>query len=283
MPYLNPRPEFVHALARKWQEADLEAGDREFAVEGTLIRHSWAAKCTRAIWYSMDESIDGEAFDLATHHTFGIGRTVHELWQEAITETFGDLPGYKVEHEVKVHLPASRSSGHIDTVITAPDETVAVELKTINGTGYQYAIGAARGEAQGPRWSAVVQGSVNAYGIDADRLVLPYLPLESISKTAALKKGIDELLRCGAEWVLDKDEFTAIAERELERWQWLAELKESGAPSGLPPRWLPDPELPPRSVVIDPDRGTTLNPEGQPGRTWQCDYCSYREQCKRDG
>lgn len=280
MPYLNPNPEFVHALARKWQREDLEEGDREFAVPGTLIRHSWAAKCSRAIAYSMQE-VEGDALDLPAHYTFGIGRALHELWQEAITEAYADVEGYSVEHEVAVHLPACSSSGHIDTVVSGPDEKVAVELKTINGTGYQFAIGMGRGPAQGPRWSAVVQGSVNAYGIDADRLVLPYLPLESISKGKALKANVDELLRCGAEWVLEPEEFRPIAEREIERWQWLTELHKRD--QDLPPRWLPDPSLPPRSVVVDPTRGTTLNPEGEGGKTWMCDYCDYQRKCVQDG
>lgn len=280
-------PRFVHVLARKWETADEEEGPREFAVESARVRHSWAAKCSRQLYYLVKGEEPAEEADLARSWTFGIGRALHNDWQEALTE-YCDREGSDIEHEVVCYIPEVPSAGHIDSVITEyteqgtqPWKKIAVELKTINGTGYEFAIGAKR-EPRGPRWSAVVQGAVNAYAIGADELVLPYVPLESISKTQAAKKGIPDLLRCGAEWTLTKDQFTPIAEQEIERWRWIVQNVDD--PSSPPvPRWIWDPELPERSIVTDPSRGHTMSQDGVGGRTWMCDYCDFRDRCLRDG
>ena len=281
-------PTLAHTLAQKWKELDDEEGDRPHAVEGTRIRHSWAAKCSRAMWYRIMGYEPSEGLDLAAHWTFGIGRKLHEEFQQALTDRFADDPGVKVEHEVEIHIPRVDSSGHVDTEITEldpePDSPnghflTSIEIKTINGWGYKKAVGGLKYPADGPRWSAVVQGAINASASEADQMMIIYLPLESISKGQAERYGLDESLRHGAQWTYSPSEFNKIADDELDRWAWILKCAEE---ERMPPRWIPDPYLPDRSMVTDPSTGATVNPEGATAKTWMCDYCEFQTRCKGD-
>lgn len=237
------------------------------------------------MYYSMTGVEPSDPMDDAGTWSVNIGSKVHEDWQQALSEKLEGVA--EVTHEEHVHIPEANSSGHIDTVVRHLSEeglhevvnTTAIEVKTINGTGYQYSIGAARGPAKGPRWSAFLQGAVNAHGIRADIMKVVYLPLESISKTKARKENVPDALRTGAEWTYTRDQFEGPALEEIERWMWLIDCHEK---QFKPPRWIPDPDLPPRSVVTNPTNGSTMNPEGQGGRTWMCEYCDFYSYCVTD-
>lgn len=274
---VNPSPDVMpwasNILAEEWMADALKEGEREFAVPGTRIRHSWAGMCSRRIWYEMQKVEPTNPLNETSYYTFGIGQALHEKYQEKLQLKYGD----SVTIEEKIHNKDANSSGHVDATLRL-DRTISMEIKTINDVGYKKAIGLP-GTPQGPRYLAITQGAVNAVTQDADELIIVYLPLAAISRTQSSRYGVPPELCHGAQWTITKDEFTEIGERELERFKW---LNYSFDNNEKPPRWIPDPDLPERSLVVDPLKGVTLNPEGVKARTWQCDYCPFQDYCARD-
>ena len=166
-------------------------------AEGARMRHSNAAKCSRALSFQLAGFV-AEPIDAAGLHIMNEGQLLHEQVQQALVDAYGD----QCETEVVCTIPAADSAGHIDAVIwtrpptcQCPEECectphkVALELKTVGGFAFKAAMGE-RGPAEGPRYSAVVQGALNAYAIGADELVIAYLATEAISKQAASRKGV---------------------------------------------------------------------------------------------
>lgn len=283
---------FAPRLAEAWA-ATVDQGDKAFAHEDTMIRHSWAGGCARRIAYDIAGAEKTEPLTLADHWRFGIGTLAHERWQEVMVEAFPEA-----EVEVKVRIDEIPSSGHIDLVLremieeSTPDDdggnvhVTAMELKTINGFGFKAAIGA-RGEAEGPRHSALLQGALNAHAVDADELVIVYLSLENLSPRELNKMwpGGESWQRFAAEWTYTRDEYEPLAEAEISRLRRIVEFVEAGDEV---PRLLSDP---PGAIVINPvDQvgygryqvvardGTVLGED----TTWVCAYCSYRTRCAID-
>lgn len=278
-------PWLAPLLAEKWAETV----DREpppMASDEARVRHSWAGNCARAVGYHMADVEVTEPLSVADFWRFGTGTVIHERWQEVVAVAF---PSAEVEK--KVVIPEIPSAGHIDLFIPGghvPDEvvplqnSVSVELKSINGFGFKKAIGA-RGEADGPRSSAALQGSLNAHAADADEMKIIYLSLENLSPRELKNIGSHEWQRFAAEWTYTRDEYEALAQPEIRRLskivQWVDEGKQ-------PPRTVP--EMPAGARITDPKTGAWLlsNQEGgviEAGKTWQCDYCPFRTRCIEDG
>lgn len=279
-------PRYAPVLARAWENT-VEKGELAFAVPGTRFRHSWAGKCARELSYLTLGYEPSEPFDEATYWVFGIGKAIHELWQQRLMDAF---PGCEVE--VNCRIDEMDSSGHIDAVITGDNsgvgvpagKKVALELKTINGFGFKMAIGA-RGKAEGPRDSAIIQGALNAHAVDADELVIVYLALENLSPREAHNKGLKEpWQRFSAEWSWTREQYEPIALAEIARVQQIHKIIDGG---NLAPRLIPS--LPAGAEIVDPLKGTwiqrdaTGNNIAQTGSFWGCAYCSFRSQCVADG
>lgn len=286
---------FAPALAQSWAKT-VDMGEKGFANEQARIRHSWAGECARQLGYQVmqREGLDvtkTEPMTVADYWRLGLGTLVHERWQEQMKVAFPNA-----EVEVQVGIEEIPSSGHIDLVDRGPHGSdwvgngepspfvVSMELKTINGFGFKQAVGA-QGVAQGPRTSALYQASLNAKAIDADECVLVYLTMENLSP-AMLKKlagaEAEEWRRFAAEWTLTRAQYEPLADKEIKRMKATLRVLDEG---NLPPRSIP--ELPRHARVTDPAKGTwQVVMEGavvDTGRTWQCDYCSYRTRCISDG
>ena len=160
-------------------------------------------------------------------------------------------------------------------------------MKTINGTGFKKAIG-----GEGPRHSALVQGAMYAHASNADLLIICYLTMELLSPNYAEAKGFDNTGRFGAEWHFTKEEFTPIAEAEINRLDWITEslvtwdgdeavLKEA---TEIPKMFSEyDPDIPWGAEIVDASNGSwILEEDGSllgKGRTWMCNYCNYQARC----
>lgn len=273
---------YAPVLAQAWAD---ELGDTslEFSVPESRIRHSWAGNCARSIAYEViqreaGEDLVTEPLSVADHWRFGIGTAAHEKWQE-VMQTLWD----EAQIEVTCSIPEVPSSGHIDLVMRDDErKLVAMELKTINGFGFKMAVGA-RGEAEGPRSSAVTQGALNGYSLGADEVVIVYLSLENLSPRELAKIGTEEWQRFSAEWTIPKDVFMPIAEREVKRFKKILEVVDAEA---LPPRAIPD--LPQGARVSNPATGAWLQFDNEgavinSGSTWHCAYCPFRSRCIADG
>ena len=274
-------PRFTGPIAEAWFEKWKETSDLAFAVEGTRIRHSWAGKCAREISYRLTDTDETEPMDLASAWTVTIGHLVHDMWQEYLQLVFPEA-----QIEVKGVIQEIDSSCHVDAVVTFEIEgkpwKVALELKSINGFGFKMAIGA-RGEAEGPRGSAIKQGALNAVAMGADELVIAYVSLENLSPREAEKLGLKQpWQRFTAEWSFDKEQFTAIANDEKVRLASILAIVDDGR---LAPRAIPD--LPRGARITDPTSGTwtIVDEKGgitNAGTTWQCNYCSFQSRCNAD-
>lgn len=243
---------------------------------------------------------------IAGYWTFGLGTAVHEMFQEIIVRDAATLwPGASVRIEPKVDLSVIGLAGsaHTDAVIEwpahvfvtepepgliigedHPPKRIAIELKSINGFGFKMAIGC-RGDAEGPRDSAIVQGALNALALDVDELVIINLSLESVSPREAQKMGWDESeewRRFTAEWTFTREEFEPIARAEVKRMNNILTTHDAGL---LVPRRVPG--TPPGARITDPSRGQwTVERDGSildVGTTWQCGYCNFRDRCTNDG
>ena len=160
---------------------------------------------------------------------------------------------------------------------------IVVELKTINGTGFKKSI-----QGEGPRHSAVLQGSLYAHALEADLLVVCYLAVELLSPGWAEAKGFDNYGRFGAEWHYTPDQFGPLAKQEIDRMEWITKVAHDGGGITDIPRSFSesDPDMPHGAEISDPATGIwshVINGDliGK-GKTWQCNYCRYQDLCISD-
>lgn len=278
------QPLVVPVLAQRWFDKyqvdnDLELGK---AIPERWFRASWAAKrCDRSLHYALTGTIATEPATLADYWRFGLGTMVHEYLQDTFVDLF---PGTQVEVPVDLQPIGLNGSATVDMVFESDAGRTVVEIKTINGFGFKKAATAFKGPAEGPRWSAVVQGSLAAAALDAN-LIVAYLSLENLSPSIALSYGDGTTVgQFAAEWHYDAETCVRIAADEVARVNRVMDMTNLEV---LPPRALHDPELPAGAVVSDPVKGGWTVREGDvivgAGRTWMCDYCDHRSQCVADG
>lgn len=294
----DARPRFLTAyadwLARK-RDAEEAAGGKPHAHD-TRLRHSDAGKCARAIALDL-AGVPREPMDAAGLHVVELGQMIHELVQERLADEYGD----DVECEVRCQIDGLDASGHVDAVITqhrdvsevpyqdlamdtgsnTEERRIAYELKSVGGYGYKSAVGAA-GPAEGPRYTAVRQGALNALAIDADELVIGMVATEAISQPQARRAGgLDEVARWAAEFTYSREEWEPIARSEQARLQRILDLYDDGL---LAPRAIPDPQIPHGALIADPTTGAWQHTDehGQVldvGQAWQCGYCPHQATC----
>lgn len=275
---------FMHVLAEKWM-----AEDRRVAkAADTRFRHSDGGGCSRAIAYAALELPWSNPVDISGIHVMERGRILHELLQEALRERYG------MAAEIDCLIDGFDGSGHADGLIIShlgprPDaqawpgkdrRVIVAEYKTVGGYTYKLAVGE-RSEPRGPRWMYVVQGALNAKALNADELVIGLLSVEAISKQVADRKHYSDVQRFCAEWTLTREEYEPIARAEIERVSTILAGLDEGE---LPPRTIPDPEMPANHVITDPRKGIWVeyDNQGHPldsKTTWHCAYCRWQNVC----
>lgn len=274
------------ALIRHW--AALDDRERDFAHPDALIRHSWAGRCSRALQYYVSNAEVTEALTEPDYYRFAIGKMSHDFWQALVVETLGDQGWTDLEPECEMVLTnddgSVLSAGHGDLYGVSPTGVPTMfEVKTINGFGFKSIIGQTN-QPPGPRSSDLLQGCMNALAKDCQELRMVYLALELVSPAVARKAGLDDLGRFCAEWTLTRDQWFPLASGERGRWERVVEHVASGVPIE---RHIPDPEIPDTATIVNPSSGQWNVTDDQgyvtdSGRTWHCDYCSFRTQCQTD-
>ena len=243
-----------------------------------IWRGSMAASCARQIAYRLCDTEPTNPLTGADYWRFGLGTMVHNQLKPAIDRWLDKEEGVTAIEEAEVEL-GEHGYGHVDLTLKAGDKTIVVELKTINGTGFKKAIG-----GEGPRHSALVQGAMYAHASNADLLIICYLTMELLSPNYAEAKGFDNTGRFGAEWHFTKEEFTPIAEAEINRLDWIADNLVQGLPHEVPKMFSEyDPDIPWGAEIVDASNGSwILEEDGSllgKGRTWMCNYCNYQDRC----
>lgn len=281
-PVENNRRLFLPRIVEYWEQ-DREAPSNP---EGTRWRGSQAASCARQIAYATAGSEETNPPGLADKWRMGLGSTVHEILAPAMERWAGKDSSLNIIEEWETPL-GEHGYGHADMLIeTGEGQRILLELKTINGFGYKQSVE----NSQGPRWSAVVQGSMYAHAAKADLLVIGYLAMELISPGRAAAKGIDEIGRFASEWHYTKEEFTPWAEAEVARLEGItSEIHDKGvAAHDIPRRFSHyDPDIPFGAEVTAPSSGKWMlrNEENaviDSGSTWMCNYCRFQKLCVKD-
>lgn len=158
-----------------------------------------------------------------------------------------------------------------------------------------------KGQAEGPAWSAIVQGALGAEAEGADELVVLDIAKNVISKMDRAKFGLPELERILAPFHFQRDTqieiptddpevlktatFPQIARRELRR---VYRINELILTNQAVPRVIDDPEVPTTARIVEPNgpknKGiwevrTRAGQVVQQGQYWGCGYCWHRTRC----
>jgi len=260
------RPQFTSLFVEDMQERNRELGPKPKAFD-TPFRYSDSGKCARAMSYSYFD-YPGEEFDLPSTFVTSLGTHLHELVQESIGRLYP-------EAQFEVASRCVTTSGSADAYIELDNgEKILYELKTINGTGFKKAIGLktrppAISNPAGPRASAILQAAVNAKQLACDTVIIGLVSYEAISRQTAAAAGLSEIERFIAEWEIPREVWEPIADAEIIRQLRILE--------DLDENYLSD-----RFVIDDNMQEVMLAPEDS-RQGWQCVYCSYSQQCLKDG
>lgn len=127
-------------------------------------------------------------------------------------------------------------------------------------------------DPQGPTWKAVAQAGMNALGIEFERqvrietLLMVVCTPGALSVRKARQMGVEGTARFVAEFRVPRETWEPVARRELQRLEGIFDTVDHG--------FIPD-----RVAIGDGGADERLTP----GRSWQCDYCSFRDLCEMDG
>ena len=255
-----------------------------------FYRGSYAASCSRQIWYKMTGVEETDSNSIADHWRMDLGSLVHEGLQSAISEV---MP--RAEHEVKVNLNSVGLAGsmHIDSVNFLTESVCeTVEIKTINGFGYKTSVTTMKGGPHGPRESAVVQAALGACAyqeahpelfVSGARIV--YLALENIAPSFATKIGLGgEVGRFCSEWFIPLAQCKVIVQRERDRIDVMIGQHTNGewVDPIIPLHPLETDRDPVKIRVKNPKTGAAVTNGGAGASSWQCNYCSHQSQCIQD-
>lgn len=171
----DPDPWFITPVINEWYDRYLGDGNdtRDFAVEGTRWRASWAGDCSRAIAYRLEGAEVTNPVTVADAWRFHTGSMLHDAIQSVILKRW---PNSEVEVKVRI---GDDGSGHADCLVVLDDGTrVAVEIKTIGLTGFKTStLGKSKSALpEGARVSAILQGALCAASMDPqpDQMVVAY-------------------------------------------------------------------------------------------------------------
>lgn len=273
----------VKPIVQQWYEDYVAAGmlDKAFAIPGSRVRASWAGDCAHKIALHVAGVEESDPMTVADVWRANVGTLIHEPVQAAIEKRY---PGST--SEVKVQI-GQHGSGHMDVWVVKEDgTTVAVEVKSINGTGFRRMVDAR--DPEGPRVKYVMQAALNAAAHDPqpDEMVVVVFSLECMSPKEAAKQGVaSEYGRFAAQWTYGKDQYLALAHDEQRRLERIVTVVDERG-TDFVPRLIPDPDLK-HHKVVNPYKGILAildenDREVGTGWTWQCGYCCYQSHCAEE-
>ena len=268
--YPVPEPVLGRLFANDLVRQEREKGRRELAFD-TPFRASDACACARKMGYDL-AGVSQEPATASGLHVMAFGTEIGERIGR-IAQTHYGPERCHLEEPCEID---GLVSGHADVwVKNVPDKgDVVFEIKCVGSFAFDKATGMNRPaykriNPEGPRLSAITQGSLYAAALRADWLCVLYVSREAVSINLADGAGLTELDRFCAEWWYNRAVFGGYATRELRRLQRYCDSFDVGVPY-------------PRECVGDQGQIVTLDPEAK-RKPWQCQYCNHHQYCVEDG
>ena len=129
---------FIHRIAEHWAQGS----EAPSTPDDMRWRGSQAGFCARKIAYDTLGLDKTDPPSTADYWRMGLGSVVHELLEPAVKAWLDTDDTVEIEEEVSVQL-GEHGYGHVDLVLrtrTDPQQTIVLELKTINGFGYKMSV-----------------------------------------------------------------------------------------------------------------------------------------------
>lgn len=244
------------AVAKRFREARAAQGDKPTAA-GTRLRCSDANACSRKIVFGMLKIPRDIPFTDDTLMAFRAGDFYHQVVQEALTIELNARCEVPVDYSPEISL-----SGSCDAVYNADGHTIAVEIKSMKGFGFDYCAGNRKSQnGPGPKPEHLVQAGMYALApqIGASKVHIIYMSKDS-GTCAEWLIGVDEELPH-----LENQTVRGMVEEELARLRGILEVVDGG---DLPKRYIPG-----VGVVEDPPAPDSRD------NPWNCRYCSWQPTC----
>ena len=285
IPQVEPSVTLTGPMAEYWMQRYLDSGrdDKPFAIDGTVVRGSWAGKCARQISYRMLGIEVTNPPDIAAFWRMEMGTITHDYWQAVGENMWGD----DFQVEVVATFMDEKGSLHSDALFKHPDfGMILVELKTVGGFKLKASLGLVKSaDGPGPSPDHFLQGALGAKAHGADKLMIIYIGQENINKGWAADKELHPAEKFSAEWMYTKEQWFPYGEKEENRLRAISELAKD---STLAPRHIP---------ILMPTGGRITNIKQsswelkhgeevtQVGAVWHgnyCLYCPFMERCEAD-
>lgn len=284
---------FARVLGLRWLDEDRAAGPLPTAVEGSRFRFSDSGACARAVAFAA-MGAPREPLDEAGLFVANMGKWLHEQWQAAMTDLYGERFG-----RAEVRGGDALASGHGDYRLDHGDgkRPTAFEYKSYGGFAFKLAVGCppASRVPQGPKLAHIIQGGLVALGMDAEDLVMIVAGRDVISHSFD-DRFPEVWRRYVRQWTIPRSVWEPLARAELDRVSTIVDMVDGGElPSRKPAAYPPDvlapldlePELPRRAVITNPTDGTWVvkDRDGSIAQTsgnrgwWECNYCGYQPIC----
>jgi hypothetical protein len=260
-------PVYAKVLLDEVHRQHLVGSNKPHAAD-TPFRHSDSGACARKLAFKYKGVPESNGFDGPSEWVAWLGTHLHEYWQRLCKERWN----IHAKEEYPVWDEDKLASGSLDLLhFNENAERVCVEMKTVNGTKFQYAVGVKKGKrphrikAKGPNAGHVIQLALNTIDSDADYGIIFYLSTEALSKFVELALDVKDLDRYVAEWKYTREELEPIAEEELRRLRVIKYCVDTL-------------DTMPQPLAVDDDFTRKLL-DPRTNENWECLYCSHRDVC----
>ena len=245
------------AITKRLREDREQRGEKPTAAN-TRLRCSDAHACSRRIAFGMLKIPRDIPLSDDSLMAFKAGDFYHQIAQEALTLALGARCEVPIDWSPQISL-----SGHCDAVYDGGDAPVAVEIKSMGGYGFEYAVGNRKSQSgPGPKPEHLVQAGLYALApqIRAAEVHIVYLSKDR-GTCAEWLIGVDQPLT----HLADSPTVESLVAAEIERLQGLLKRVDGGQ---LPKRFIPG-----FGVVDDPPES------GSRAQPWNCRFCAWQPTC----
>ncbi len=284
-------PWFLRELFTMWRanEDALDAEDvHEREPDAPYYASDSGKRCTRALYYAFN-GVEGEDIPLPQLWKIKLGVMVHRALELLVAGHPTWVP--EVRYRLEPVGIAGRGRADLvlyDTTAEVPDRKVraVLDYQCVGGYPFKLASTTFNGGPRGPMLGKKIQTALGVVAMDAEEGIVVNIALENLGADFAKRELTpDALERFCTQWTMTRDYCEALVKHEKHRVDRAMEFYRA---KQLPLRSISIPDAPDSAVITDPTdstwqvqglNGTIL----KYGKTWLCNYCSFRPKCLEDG